>query len=84
MRDEEIIARLTDIFQVLFENNAIRLTLKTTPKEIRGWDSMANITLAMEVEQEFKIRIKPAEMASVGDVGDLAGLIQRHLPSVSR
>ena len=43
MRDEEIIARLTDIFQVLFENNAIRLTPKTTPKEIRGWDSMANL-----------------------------------------
>lgn len=84
MPDEEIIARLTDIFQVVFMNNAIRLTVNTSPRDIRGWDSMANITLALEIEDAFKIRIKPAEMEAIENVGDLAALVKRHaVPTIS-
>lgn len=84
MQTDEIITRLTGIFRALFENDTLQLTPETSPEEIRGWDSMANVTLLIEIEHEFKIRIKPAQMEAMQNVGDLVELIKRlYLPAAS-
>ena len=79
MENNKLIANLQKTMQALFGNDAIHLTPATTPGDIKGWDSMANVTLAVEIENEFKIRIKPAEMEAIRDVGDLMSLIERRI-----
>ena len=79
MQPDEIISRLTSIFQSLFESKSIRLTPETSPRDIKDWDSMANVTLAIEIEQAFNIRIKPAQMEAIQNVGDLMAIIARQL-----
>jgi acyl carrier protein len=75
MENDQIIAGLIPIFHSLFEDEQLRITPATTRGDIIAWDSMANITLAIEMEGQFGIRVKPAEMAEVQSVGDLVSLI---------
>ena len=42
-------------------------------------DSLRLLTLAVEVENRFRIRLEPDEEAAIGTVGDLVALIERKL-----
>ena len=84
MNDDEILANLEDVFRNVFENDAIILTPHTTKEEIPGWDSMSNITLVIEIEHCFGIKIKNAETEALQDVGALIALVKSHMaPAVS-
>lgn len=81
--DHDIIETLNRIFRQVFEDELIGLTLSTTADEISGWDSMANITLAVEVEQAFGVKLKSAEMEKMRDIGDLVSLVKKRLAVTS-
>lgn len=84
MQNDDIIERLTKIFRNLFENSSLCLSPETSAKDVKGWDSMANIMLAIEIEHEFRVRIKPAEMEAMRNVGELTDLIKQHQqPAIS-
>ena len=83
MTDHDIIETLNRIFRQVFEDESIGLTLSTTADEISGWDSMANITLAVEVEQAFGVKLKSAEMEKMRDIGDLVSLVKKRLAVTS-
>lgn len=80
MTDEQILTELTDIFRLMFDYDGPELTADVTSDDIEAWDSMANITLALEIERRFKIKIKMAEMESLKDVSELLALIKAQLP----
>jgi acyl carrier protein len=80
MTDEAILDKLTDIFRLLFGYTGEPLTLQITSDDIEAWDSMANITLAIEIEAVFSIRIKMAEMEKLKSVRDLVALVRSCLP----
>lgn len=79
MDDSQLLDRLTEVFRLVFEDDELTLTPATTADDIAAWDSMSNITLTVEVEHCFGIKIKSAEMESLKNVGDLIGLIRRHM-----
>ena len=72
---EEVTSRLTAIFHDLFSDENIVLTEATTAKDIKGWDSFNHINLMMNVESEFKIRMKNSEITHLKNVGELIALI---------
>lgn len=76
MSDEDILERLTDIFRYVFDYEGQSLTLDMTSDDIEAWDSMSNITLAIEIEKRFKIKIKMAEMENLKKIKDLVTLVQ--------
>lgn len=78
MAGDEILGRMTEVFRRVFDDKALTLTPRTTSDDIPGWDSMSNITLAIELEESFRIRIKTAEMETLRNVGDLITLIRSH------
>lgn len=79
MQDAEILAALQTIFRNVFDNDAMELTRNTHADDIDGWDSMANITLAVEVEDRFGVKFKTSEMEDLRSVDDLVKLVQFHL-----
>lgn len=79
MHRAEILAALTPIFRNVFDNEAMELTPDTVADDIAEWDSMANITLAVEIEDRFGVKIKTAEMEELRSVDDLIKLVQLHL-----
>ncbi|MBU6424796.1 MAG: acyl carrier protein [Rhodospirillales bacterium] len=80
MTDDDILQRLIEIFRHVFDSDDLVLKPDMTSDDIEGWDSMSTITLAMEIERRFRIKIKMADMESLKSVKELMALIQSCLP----
>jgi len=80
MTEEQILVRLTAIFRVVFADPDLALTQATTADMIPQWDSMSQITLAVEIEFRFGIKVKAAEMERMRSIRGLLTLIEARLP----
>ncbi len=75
--DEPLIyARLTEIFQDVFDEDSIQVTPELSAKDVDGWDSITHIRLILTVERAFKIKFSTSEIGKLGNVGDLVALIK--------
>jgi len=74
--EKKILVELTDIFRTVFEDDSIVLDLHITQDDIPQWDSMAHVTLVVEVEHRFGVKFKTAEVEELRDVGELVALIK--------
>lgn len=83
MTDLEILTKLNALFQDVFDDASLDTNKMTNTSDIPGWDSMAQVTLAIEIEQIFKIRIMSAEMEKLRNVGDITDLIQSRMAPVA-
>jgi acyl carrier protein len=79
MSDDEIMAKVTEIIQDIFENLDMSVTPETTAVMVPGWDSAAQIKLLLAVEEEFSIHFSAREMDQLRHVGDLIAAISRQL-----
>lgn len=71
--------QLTEVFQDVFDDDAISLSDHMTAKDVDGWDSLNHINLVVGVEQEFGVQFKTAEVAQLANVGEFVNLIQTKL-----
>lgn len=73
------IEKLQDIFRDLFDDDDIVLTPETAAKDVKGWDSLKNVRLIVQIEKAFKIRFGTGEVVALKNVGELVALIDRKL-----
>jgi acyl carrier protein len=84
MQQQEIYARLTEIFHDLFDDDTLVLTPDLTAAEVPAWDSFNHINLIVAVEAGFNIKFQTAELESLQTVGHLAHLIHKKLAAQGR
>lgn len=75
MDKEKIKARLTEIFQDVFDDDSITLTEKTTADDIDAWDSLEHISLISAVEKAFKMRFTMKEVSGMKNVGEMIDIL---------
>jgi acyl carrier protein len=75
MSNDNILLGLTGVFREVFDDDTIVLTLNTTADDIEHWDSMSQVTLAVEVEHRFQVKLRSAEMEDMRSVAGLVELI---------
>lgn len=75
MTEQEIYARLTPIFQDVFDDDSITPNSEMTAADVPAWDSLSNIRLVVAVEQEFKIQFSTGEVAGLKNVGEFVSVI---------
>jgi acyl carrier protein len=75
MDEEQIYARLTDIFEDVFDEGPIKLTPELSAKDVDGWDSLTHIRLILTVEKAFRIKFSTSEIGKLENLGDLVALI---------
>ncbi|MDP3085509.1 MAG: phosphopantetheine-binding protein [Rubrivivax sp.] len=66
---------MTEIFRDVLDDPAIVLARATTAADIEDWDSLAQISLLVAIEREFKIQITLAESKSLANVGEMIDLV---------
>ena len=66
-------------FAAVFGARAGAITRETVSADVEGWDSMANISLLLEIESRGKIRFKASEILDLANVGQLIDLVQAKL-----
>ncbi len=76
MDEAQIYARLTEIFEDVFDEDSIVVTPELSAKDVDGWDSLTHIRLMLTVEKAFKIKFSTTEVGKMENVGDLVGLIK--------
>ena len=75
MNKTEIFAKLTEIFQDVFDDDTITLSDSTTAADIEDWDSLTHIMLLSAVEDSFGIKFDMKAVQGLKDVGAMADLI---------
>lgn len=76
MDETQIYARLTEIFENVFDEDSIQITPELSAKDVDGWDSLTHIRLLLTVEKAFKIKFSTSEIGKLENVGDLVKLIK--------
>ena len=72
---QEILLSCTEIFQNVFSDPRLSVTTDTSASDIAEWDSLAQITLLMSMEQTFEIQFSLDEVEDLQNVGEIVELI---------
>lgn len=75
MTHEEIMAKLNEIFQDVFDDDSLVITDQTTANDIDDWDSLEHINLIEAVEKKFGIKFRMQEVSSMKNVGEMAEIV---------
>jgi acyl carrier protein len=76
MDEPDIYARLTEIFEEVFDDDSITATPALSAKDVDGWDSLTHIRLMLTVERAFKVKFSTSEIGKMETVGDMVTLIK--------
>ena len=79
MDEQQIYARLAEIFEDVFDDDSIQVAPDLSAKDVDGWDSLAHIRMILTVEKAFKIKFSTSEIGKLENVGDLAALIKARI-----
>jgi len=69
------IEQLTGIFQDVFDTDELVLERAHTAADIRGWDSVMNVRIMLEIESSFGVRFTAGEVTNLRSVGQLVDAI---------
>jgi acyl carrier protein len=76
MEEPQILARLTNIFRDIFDEDSIEAVPELSAKDIEGWDSLAHIRLILTIEKAFKIKFATSEVREIENVQDIVSVIK--------
>lgn len=74
MEREEVRKLLSGIFEVVL-NQPVLLTDDMTPDDIDNWDSLTNMTIISEIENQWGIKFKLRDIIRMKNVGDIIDTI---------
>jgi acyl carrier protein len=77
--DNEILAKLTLIFQDILDDDDLKLSPETTARDVENWDSLNHVRLMLTVEKTFGVKFSAAEIGRLKNVGGLVTLLQGRL-----
>jgi acyl carrier protein len=80
MTQTSVIAQLQLVFDDVFLDK-VAVTPILTAKDVAEWDSLTHISLILAVEKTFAVHFAVGEVEATRNVGDLANLILKKLPS---
>lgn len=76
MSTEQILEKLTEIFQDVFDDDTIIIDQNTTPQDIDGWDSLQHITLLSAIGDEFDCSFSLDQMIEIQSVADMISALK--------
>ena len=72
---EAIHERLNAVFQDIFDDPSLQIRESMTAADLDDWDSLQHIVLVLAVEREFAVRLNPAEIGKLENVGKMIDLL---------
>ena len=72
---DDVMNLCTEIFRTVFSEPQLSVMATTSASDIAEWDSLAQITLLMSMEQTFEIKFLLDEVEDLQNVGEIVELI---------
>ena len=74
---DQILERLTNVFQDVFDNDSIVLTENSTADDIEEWDSLNQVKIILACEKEFDIKLNARDINTLENVGAMLGHLRK-------
>lgn len=75
MTREEVMAKVTEIFRDVFDDDELIITDATNSSDIEDWDSLEHIALIVSMEKEFDMKFDIKEVNKLENVGGMIDMI---------
>jgi acyl carrier protein len=68
--------RVKEIVATLFNVDASSLTVASSSKDVSGWDSMGQLMLILELEQQFGLQIPPESAEKLTSISEIVDYVE--------
>ena len=75
MTREYVYGKMNEIFRNVFGDYSIVLNDATNANDIEDWDSLEQINLIVNIDNEFSMMFDMSEVADLANVGEMVDLI---------
>jgi len=72
---QEIKEKMNTIFCDVFDDESIKIFNGMTAEDIEEWDSLNHITLIINIEKEFDLKLNLGEVEKLEDIGGMVELL---------
>ena len=80
MNQDNVMAKLQEVFQDVFGDDNLTLTRATTAADVERWDSLRMVSIIVAVERAFSVRLRSREVDKLQSVGDFVDLLHTKRP----
>ncbi len=70
--------RLKKVLTKVLNIKAGKINDKTSPENVKTWDSLHGLLLVTELENEYKVKFTMEDVLSVRNVGDIKKALKRY------
>ena len=71
----EIMEKLHEIIRGVVDDDEVVINNKTVATDVDGWDSIAQVLIVGEIQNEFGVKFTSSEISEVANVGELVDAI---------
>ena len=79
MERNEIVEKLTAVFQEVFSDSSLVLNDDMTANDVEKWDSLTHMLMISTVEERFGVKFKLKELNKLKKVGDIMAILSEKL-----
>ena len=79
MERQEIINKMNTIFCEVFDDDSIKISDNMTSADIEEWDSLNHITLVVNIEKVFGLKLNLSEVVKLENIGEMIELILKKI-----
>ena len=79
MERNEIVEKLTAVFQEVFSDSSLVLNDEMTANDVEKWDSLTHMLMISTVEERFGVKFKLKELNKLKKVGDIIAILSEKL-----
>ena len=76
--DQDCEQRIFGVISAVFDVPVEELSDELGPENVKGWDSMALISLVLAFEAEFGVQLPPEDATELRTVGQIKSLLAEH------
>lgn len=79
MTQQEIIEKITPIFQEVFNDDELEVNIELTSEDIEEWSSLTQTIMLTKIEELFGIVFKLREVAEMDNVEAIVSMIEEKI-----
>lgn len=74
-----ILEKIQQVFAEVFDRPDIKISLDSSPENIKGWNSLNHVMIINEIEKNFDIQFSLDEMIELINVRDIVNCIEKKI-----
>lgn len=75
----EVLKKLQDIIREAVDNDEVELCDSTVAADVEGWDSLAQVLILGEIQNDLGVKFTSSEINAIENVGQLVNAIMDKL-----